>query len=48
MRKVIELWKLPIESAFEASQCVFERKLMELVGTHFSMYDHGGLFGAIK
>lgn len=48
MRKVIDLWRVPIESTFRESQFIFERKLMELIQVHFSVYNHGGLVGTVK
>ncbi|CAE7110326.1 unnamed protein product [Rhizoctonia solani] len=48
MRKVISLWKIPVETAFSESQAVYEDKVVELIHHHFSVYAHGGLYELIK
>ncbi|KAH7329757.1 P-loop containing nucleoside triphosphate hydrolase protein [Rhizoctonia solani] len=48
MRKVINLWRMPVESAFAESQIVFEKKALELIQARFSIYEHGGLYEVVK
>ncbi|CAE6451057.1 unnamed protein product [Rhizoctonia solani] len=48
MRKVINLWRMPVESAFAESQIVFEKRALELIHAHFSIYEHGGLYEVVK
>ncbi|CAE6363795.1 unnamed protein product [Rhizoctonia solani] len=48
MRKVISLWKVPVDTAFAESQAVYEDKVVELIHARFSVYAHGGLHELIK
>ncbi|CUA70938.1 hypothetical protein RSOLAG22IIIB_09212 [Rhizoctonia solani] len=48
MRKVISLWKSPVDAAFAESQAVYEDKVVELIHGRFSVYAHGGLHELIK
>ncbi|KAJ1300015.1 hypothetical protein OPQ81_011849 [Rhizoctonia solani] len=48
MRKVINLWREPIETAFAEAQIVYEAKVLELIQGHFAIYAHGGLYDLIK
>ncbi|EUC61814.1 myxovirus resistance protein [Rhizoctonia solani AG-3 Rhs1AP] len=48
MRKVISLWKAPVDTAFAESHAVYEQKAVDLIHDHFSLYAHGGLHELIK
>ncbi|CAE6527265.1 unnamed protein product [Rhizoctonia solani] len=48
MRKVINLWRTPIETAFAESQGVYETKVLELINDRFAVYGHGGLHETVK
>ncbi|CAE6461571.1 unnamed protein product [Rhizoctonia solani] len=48
MRKVIDIWRVPIESAFSDSQSVYETKVIHLIRHRFAVYGCGGLHDQIR